>query len=133
MNYLQYLVDTDWVIIYQHSVPRVVSRLNALLAQGVGLSIVSLAELYEGEKYSADPQAEAQGLREFLSAVRVVHLDDDICRIFARERARLRAEGNLIGDLDLLIGSTALRHGLTLLSNNRRHFERLRGLNVISA
>ena len=125
-------MDTDWVISYQHSVPRVVGRLNALLAQGVGLSIVSLAELYEGEIYSADPQAEALALREFLSAVQVVHLDDDICQIFARERGRLRAEGNLIGDLDILIGSTALRHGLTLLSNNRRHFGRMHELNIIS-
>ena len=132
MSRLQYLVDTDWVISYQHSVPRVVGRLNALLAQGVGLSIVSLAELYEGEIYSADPQAEALALREFLSAVQVVHLDDDICQIFARERGRLRAEGNLIGDLDILIGSTALRHGLTLLSNNRRHFGRMHELNIIS-
>ena len=49
MSRMHYLVDTDWVISYQHSVPRVVGRLNALLAQGVGLSIVSLAELYEGE------------------------------------------------------------------------------------
>ena len=132
MSRLQYLVDTDWVISYQHSVPRVVGRLNALLAQGVGLSIVSLAELYEGEIYSADPQAEALALREFLSAVQVVHLDDDICQIFARERGRSRAEGNLTGDLDILIGSTALRHGLTLLSNNRRHFGRMHELNIIS-
>ena len=132
MSRLQYLVDTDWVISYQHSVPRVVGRLNALLAQGVGLSIVSLAELYEGEIYSADPQAEALALREFLSAVQVVHLDDVICQIFARERGRSRAEGNLIGDLDILIGSTALRHGLTLLSNNRRHFGRMHELNIIS-
>ena len=40
--------------------------------------------------------------------------------------------GNIIADLDILIGCTAIRHGLTLLSNNRRHFERLQGLNIIS-
>ena len=63
----------------------------------------------------------------------IVQLDDEICRIFAQERGRLRADGNLIGDLDILIGCTAIRHGLTLLTNNRRHFERLRGLTIISA
>lgn len=130
---MQYLIDTDWVISYQHEVPRIVSVVDALLPQGVGLSIVSLAELYEGEIYSADPQAEAVALGEFLSAVQVVHLDENICRIFAQERGRLRADGNLIGDLDILIGSTALRYGLTLLSNNRRHFNRMQGLSIISA
>lgn len=49
------------------------------------------------------------------------------------ERARLRAMGTLIQDMDLLIGATALHHNLTLLTNNRRHFGRLPGLNIISA
>ena len=62
----------------------------------------------------------------------VVDLDEEICRIFGRERGRLRSDGNLIGDMDLLIGATALRHGLTLLSNNRRHFERIEGLAIES-
>ena len=40
--------------------------------------------------------------------------------------------GTPIADFDLLIGATAIRHNLTILSNNRRHFERLEGLSVIS-
>ena len=54
-------------------------------------------------------------------------------RIFACERGRLKEAGTPIGDLDLVIGSTALRHGVTLLTNNRRHFERLSELNILSA
>ena len=38
----------------------------------------------------------------------------------------------MIGDLDLLIGATALRYDLTLLTNNRRHFERISSLGVES-
>lgn len=129
---IRYLVDTDWVIHYEHERPDVVSRLNVLLPQGVGLSIVSLAELFEGHLNSADPQTQERALRTFLTGVRIVPVDIAICRKFAQERRRLRAEGNLISDLDLLIGCTALRHDLILLSNNRRHFERLEGLNVIS-
>ena len=129
---MQYLVDTDWVISYQRGIPRVVNRLNALLPHGVGLSIVSIAELYEGVIYSTDPYAEERALRNFLNSVGIVWLDEEVCRIFARERGRLRADGTRIEDLDLLIGSTALRHGLTLLTNNRRHFERMQGLNIIS-
>ena len=129
---LRYLVDTDWVIDYQHGRPGTVSRLDALLPQGVGISIVSLAELFEGQANSADPQAQERALSGFLAGVSVVPLDIAVCRRFAGERRRLRAEGNLIPDLDILIGCTALRHGLTLLSNNRRHFQRLQGLNIVS-
>ena len=129
---MRYLLDTDWVIDYQRGVPRLVSRLDTLLPQGAGLSIVSLAELYEGVFGSASPQRNERRLRAFLASVEIVPLDETICRIFAQERGRLRAAGNLIGDFDLLIGATALRHCLTLLTNNRRHFERVQGLSILS-
>lgn len=45
---MRYLVDTDWVIDYLHGREPVVSRLTFFAPQGIGLSIVSLAELYEG-------------------------------------------------------------------------------------
>ena len=129
---MQYLVDTDWVIDHMHGRQEVVSRLEELAPYGLGLSIVSLAELYEGVFYSTDPLSEERSLLNFLGAVEVIPLDDEICRIFARERGRLRAVGTIIGDLDILIGATGLRHDLTLLTNNRRHFQRVTGLDIIS-
>ena len=116
-----------------HGRQEVVSRLEELAPHGLGLSIVSLAELYEGVFYSTDPQSEERALLNFLSAVEVIPLDDEICRLFARERGRLRSAGAIIGDLDILIGATALRHDLTLLTNNRRHFQRITRLDIISA
>ena len=115
-----------------HGRQEVVSRLEELAPYGLGLSIVSLAELYEGVFYSTDPQSEERALLNFLSAVEVVPLDDEICRLFARERGSLRSAGAIIGDLDILIGATALRYGLTLLTNNLRHFQRITGLDIIS-
>jgi predicted nucleic acid-binding protein len=38
----------------------------------------------------------------------------------------------VIGDFDLVIGATALRHKFTLLTNNRRHFEAIEGLRIES-
>ena len=48
------------------------------------------------------------------------------------ERAGLRAMGTPIQHMHMLIGATALHHNLTLLSNNRRRFERLSDLRIIS-
>ena len=129
---MQYLVDTDWIISHLHQVEPVVRRLDDLAAAGLGISIVSLAELYDGVFGAKDPERSERALRYFLEDAAVVNLDDEICRIFAWERGRLRAAGMLVGDFDLLIGATALRHGLTLLTNNRRHFERLEGLQIVS-
>ena len=130
---MRYLVDTDWTIDYLNGVSRIVQNLDNFLIEGVSISIISLAEVYDGILGAISPEESEQLLNSFLTFVEVMPLDDATCRIFAGERRRLRAAGNIIGDFDLLIGSTALRHGLTLLTNNRRHFERLQDLNIISA
>lgn len=68
----------------------------------------------------------------FCERVMVVGLDERTCQVFGKERGRLRASGKTIGDFDLLIGATALRAGATLLTNNRRHFELLGGIQLES-
>ena len=128
---MQYLVDTDWAIDYLNGIGRIVQSLNNFLLEGVGISIISLAEIYEGMLGTISPEEYQQQLNAFLSSVEVLSLDDGICRTFAVEWRRLRAAGNMISDFDLLIGSTALRHDLTLLTNNRRHFERVQDLSII--
>ena len=128
----QYLIDTDWVIHYLHGHPAIVERLDELQPQGLILSIVSLAELYEGVYYSRDPEGDEQDLNNFLRGTTVLGIDEDICKTFGRERGRLRAAGLMIGDFDLLIAATALQYDLTLLTNNRRHFERIDGLRIES-
>ena len=128
----QYLIDTDWVIHYLHGHTAIVARLDELQPQGVALSIVSLAELYEGVYYSRDPEGDERDLNDFLRGITVLGIDEDICKTFGRERGRLRAAGLLIGDVDIFIAATAVQHGATLLTNNRRHFERIEGLRIES-
>lgn len=129
---MRYLVDTDWVIDYMHGVRRVADRIAALTPDGIGMSVVTLGELLDGVYGDADTRTSQRELDAFLQGVELLDVDEEIARIFGRERRRLRVAGNLIGDMDLLIGATALRHGLTVLTNNRRHFERIQGLAIES-
>lgn len=126
-----YLLDTDWVIDYIRGIPQAVSQVNVLAAYGLGLSIISLAELYEGLPGSRRPELDRELLDDFLAGIDVLPLDELICREFAGQRRRLRLSGNLISDFDLLIGSTAIHHNFTLLTNNRRHFRRMEGLRLL--
>ena len=98
---------------------------------GVGTFVLIRPTQTFYERINLDADAEA--LRLFLEAVDVVPLDDAACRVFGDERARLREEGNRIGDMDILIGATAISNNLALLTNSRRHFERMQGLNIDSA
>ena len=129
---IRYLIDTDWVIDHLNQIERVVTRLQELRPQGLAVSIVSVAELSEGVQYSREPDQSKQALDAFLEDVSVLGIDEEICTIFGRARGRLRQVGQLIGDFDLLIAATGLHYGLTVLTNNRQHFERVEGLQIES-
>lgn len=126
------LLDTDWVIYYLNANNVIVQRVDACRADGVAVSIATVAELYEGVFGSTDKEGTERTVQQFLKGVPILGIDEPVARRFGQERARLRAAGQLIGDVDLLIGATALTHGLTLFTNNRRHFERLEGLTIES-
>jgi len=130
---MTYLIDTDWVIDHLHQIERVTRRLEELAPEGLALSIISLAELYEGVYYASDPVESEAALQHFLDPeLTMLGIDEETRKIFGKERGRLRAAGMMVGDCDLLIGATALRHNLTLLTNNRRHFDRIEGLRIES-
>jgi tRNA(fMet)-specific endonuclease VapC len=128
-----YLVDTDWVIHYLNGNKEIVAMLSSLGSGQLAMSVISLAELYEGVYYSTNPEKNEKVLSDFLSGILILGIEDDICKVFGRERGKLRKQGAMIGDFDLVIASTCLRHGLTLLSNNRSHFERIAGLSIESS
>lgn len=126
------LLDTDWIIDYLKGQEEVVERLSHLWAEGLAISIISLAELYEGVHYSRDPERSESALDDFVSGVEVVGLNMEICRLFGKLRGRLRKSGRLVGDFDILIAATCLRHDLTLFTNNRRQFEVFESLRIES-
>ena len=127
---VQYLIDSDWAIDWLRGVPAVVTRLSQLARAELAMSAVSVGELYDGVYGATDPALAARQLEDLLSRVQVLPFDQSAARSFGQERQRLRAQGNLIGDNDLMIAATAIQHGLTLLSNNRQHFDRVDGLTL---
>jgi len=128
-----FLIDTGWIIDHFSGVSSRTSRLQELQPQGLAVSIISVAELWEGILFSRDPPRSRALLERFLQGVAVLNLDERICRQFGQLRGELRNRGEVIGDFDLLIAATALVHDLTLLTNNRMHFQRLQHLRIESA
>jgi len=129
---LKYLIDTDWIIDHLNGIESVTKKLEKLAPSGICTSIISVAELYEGVYGSRNYEDSLSALETFLEGITVLPMDQDVCRIFGRERNKLRKHGNIIGDFDLLIASICLRHNLTLLTNNKEHFERIDSLKIIS-
>jgi len=127
-----YLVDTDWSIDHLCGVERVTRKLHELEPEGLAISVISLAELYEGAHYSRDPLHSVAALQRFVAGVVALPLDDEVCSLLGKERGRLRKLGRTIGDCDLFIACTAIRNEMILCTNNRRHFEMIGGVRLLS-
>jgi tRNA(fMet)-specific endonuclease VapC len=127
---VNHLIDSDRVAEYLKGIPRTVALMTPLLAGGAGISIITYAEVYEGLYHGHNPQQQEQAFTDLLQALTVIGLDAPIARRFAMVRGDLRRQGQLIPDADIWIGVTAVEYGLTLVTGNRRHFERIPGLQI---
>jgi predicted nucleic acid-binding protein len=127
---MAYLIDTDWAIDALGGRERAARTLERLGTQRPYVSLISVAEMYDVAFNSPNPEAHLARSRRFLSAFRILGLNDQIAERFAETRAFLRRRGMLIPDLDLLIAATALHYDLTPLTFNMRHFERVPDLRV---
>lgn len=127
---MKYLVDSDWVADYLKGRPNAVDLLDHLFPDGLAISIVTFAEVYEGVYYGSDPKRNEAIFRRFLEGVAVVNIGRLVARRFALIRGELRAKGQMIPQPDLFIAATALAHDLTLVTRNLEHFRRISGLEL---
>ena len=100
----------------------------------IGVSFVTVGELYSGaykRNWSAKSIAE---LEARLRAAVIIPYDIEVCKSYARLVALKTAEGSdrTIRDNDRWIAACALRHELPLVSHNRKHFEDIPDLTLIS-
>lgn len=120
-----FLLDSDWIIQVLARRGVAFRELQRLAGTSVHVSIVSTGEIYERAFNHANPTAHLIGFQYFLAQYHILPIDIPIMERFAELRAQLRRRGRLLPDFDLLIAATALQHDLTLLTFNRRHFERI--------
>ncbi|MCL4545171.1 MAG: type II toxin-antitoxin system VapC family toxin [Chloroflexi bacterium] len=125
---MRYLIDIDWSINALGRKRSAGTILRPLFSAGVAVSLLTIGELYEGASASVNPEAHLERLQRFLLSFRIVGINEPMMRRFGEMRSQLRGQGELIPDIDLLIAATALHYDLTLLTFNRRHFERIEQL-----
>ena len=123
------LLDTTWIVEHLRGNQEATTKIQELQEEGLAVSIMSVAELYEGVFRSRNPATNEDALKDFLSAVTVLDLDEQTCRVYGEEKTKLLHKGTVIGAFDLLIAATALTHSLVLLTEDR-DFERVENLRV---
>jgi tRNA(fMet)-specific endonuclease VapC len=128
---IKYILDTGWIIRHLRGIQSYTKAIQSLGGHHLGISIASIAELYEGIARSKNGPSAERTLREFFSDKIILPITRRTCRIFGEEKAGLRRTNRLIGDFDILIAATCLEHRATLLTTNKEHFQRLPGLQII--
>jgi tRNA(fMet)-specific endonuclease VapC len=123
-----FLLDTNAVIATLKGHPGFLSRLRGSRPQDCAISAIVAHELYFGACRSARRD---QNLAR-IDALRfpVLEFDREDARTAGEIRAALAAAGTPIGAYDVLIAGQALARGLTLVTHNRREFQRIAGLRV---
>jgi predicted nucleic acid-binding protein len=127
---MKYLTDATWAVDYLAGVPTAVSLQPTLAQDGLGLSIITYTELWEGVLFTQrDPKAASRGLREFLSAISVLPYSRRVALRAASLRGKFRQRGGQVHHraLDLLVAATALHYGLVLVTSDK-DFEDISGL-----
>lgn len=96
----------------------------------VAVSFVTVGELYSWAEKRGWGEKKRAELDARLRSVVVVPFDMEICRRYA-ELTNLPG-GQTIAANDRWIAACAIRHGIPLVTNNRRHFEGIPGLQLIT-
>jgi tRNA(fMet)-specific endonuclease VapC len=98
----------------------------------IALSFISVGELYVWTIRRKWSPSRIAALERHLQAVVVVPYDLELCREYGRVKASL-PPGRVVAANDLWIATSAIRHSIPLLTHNRKHFDGIPRLKVVSA
>lgn len=122
-----HMLDTDTVsCLIKGKSPVIEARLASLLPATVCISVMTRAELLYGLKRLPTEHRLHLAVRQFLKIVRILHWDTDAAGWYAEIRHQLVSTGSQIGEMDMMIAAHALSAGAALVTNNSRHFERIK-------
>jgi len=121
------LLDTDTCIHILRGNEAVIER-RASTPDDVVTTWITAAELYYGAAKSNAPEKNRTLVQSFLSTLPVVGLDEAAVQVFGEAKALLERQGQRLADADLLIGAIAVAERATVVTGNRRHYERIPGI-----
>lgn len=126
---MKYLLDTNICIYFLKGKFELVETFDKIGFENLYISEITIAELKFGAAKSEKPEKNKLVINKLANKFKQIPIFNSL-DIFAVEKARLRNEGNIVDDFDLLIGSTAIANEMILVTNNEKHFNRLRNIQI---
>jgi len=131
------LLDTNVVLYLLPSRPHTYAKLyrRHIEHRFLAISFVTVGELYALAERNNWGPTRVLDLEAHLGSSVVVPYDVDICKTYARLKTHQKnplGSDRVIDNNDLWIAACAVTYGMPLVTHNRRHFEGIQGLNIIS-
>jgi tRNA(fMet)-specific endonuclease VapC len=127
----QTVLDTDILSALMRRTPVVLNRARSYSAYHPKLtfSLITRYEILRGLK-AKNATTQIASFNVFCANNEVLPITEQIIVRASDIYADLYRRGQLIGDADILIASTAIEYGLVLATNNVAHFGRIPGLQI---
>jgi len=125
-----YFLDTSVIINYLRGKEEAINLINDLKGKLVS-SYICLSELYEGIYRSTNKNAESIVLEFFSGLNKTYGLNQKIAQEFGLLRKNLKQKGEVVEDIDIIIAATCITYNLSLVTNNKKHFSRIKKLDLV--
>ena len=120
----KYLLDTNICAYFFNGQFNLKEKIREVGFENCAVSEITIAELKYGVAKSTQKEKNLYVLETFQTKIEILPIFPAL-DIYAIEKARLKTKGKILDDFDLLIGSTAIFNGLTLVTRNVSDFDRL--------
>ena len=127
---MKYLLDTNMCIYWLKGINGIDIKMSSVDIDDVAISVITLAELLYGAYNSNNVEKNLSKIKNFEEVVNILELNRECLELYAKIKAKLKADGNILDDFDILIAVTALNNNSIIVTNNVKHFERIEGLTL---
>ncbi len=112
------LLDTDICVEILRKNEKVISS-REKHNDDIGISFITVGELFYGAERSAQPEKNMRLIEEFLITINIIHSDTAIMIKFGELKAHLKNNSKLLPDADLLIAATTFLKAEKLIHDFR--------------
>jgi len=130
---MRYMLDTNICSYILKNHPTAVKqKFEEVGAGNICISAIVLAELYYGAARHPKGIVIRREIDNFVSRLVVIPWDENAADHYGAIRASLEKAGTLVGAMDMLIAAHAKSCDATLVTNNLREFDRIKGLTLLN-
>ena len=123
----KYLLDTDICISYLKGKFNINQKIIEIGLKNCLISEITIFELTYGAYNSSQFEKHIREVEKMKERFTVLPISGTV-NMFSAEKTRLRKQGLLIPDFDLLIGCTAVASDSIMVTNNEKHIKRVKDI-----